>query len=175
MMNQHLEKSKFTNPSKQFFMALKLKRKDEMTEADIKQLVDINKIVDLTVAYTWIIDHGPREKLKEIFTDDATFIIDVRHLNGIEAIINKIEGTLGRLSASQHIISNHQVTINGNTATSNCYLHAQHTLLGTEGGDNYVLAGRYLDKLIRTDSGWRIAERKLGLDWIEGNPKVVGR
>ena len=145
-----------------------------MSEKPIDQLEEKQKIVDLTIAYTWIIDHGPRERLREIFTENAVFIIDTRHLNGIDEIRGKIERTLGGLSASQHIVSNHQVSIDGNTATSRCYLHAQHTLNGTEGGDNYVMAGRYIDKLIQVGDEWRIIERKLILDWTEGNPKVLG-
>ena len=146
-----------------------------MTEMQSGQLVDTQKIVDLTIAYTWIIDHGPREKLREIFTEDAAFIIDIKNYNGIDEIISKIDRTLGGLSASQHIISNHRVLIDGDNATCSCYLHAQHALHGTEGGDNYVMAGRYIDKLIRIDGEWRICERELMLDWTEGNPKVLAR
>ena len=57
----------------------------------VTQLVDRQKITDLTIKYAWIIDQGPREKLREIFTEDAVFTIDVRKLNGIDAIINKID------------------------------------------------------------------------------------
>ena len=146
-----------------------------MSEKQIHRLEEKQKIVELTIAYTWIIDHGPRERLREIFTENAVFIIDTRHLNGIDEIRGKIERTLGGLSASQHIVSNHQVSIDGDTATSRCYLHAQHTLNGTEGGDNYVMAGRYIDKLVRVDSEWRIAERQLMLDWTEGNNRVLAR
>ena len=130
---------------------------------------------EMCIRDRWIIDHGPRERLREIFTEDAVFIIDTRHLNGIDEIRGKIERTLEGLSASQHIVSNHQVSIDGDTATSRCYLHAQHTLNGTEGGDNYVMAGRYIDKLVRVDSEWRIAERQLMLDWTEGNNRVLAR
>ena len=146
-----------------------------MTEMQSDHLVDKQKIVDLTIAYTWIIDRGPREKLREIFTEDAAFIIDIKNYNGIDEIISKIERTLGGLSASQHLISNHQVVIDGENATCRCYLHAQHTLHGTEGGDNYVMAGRYVDTLVRIDGEWRICERELMLDWTEGNPKVLAR
>jgi len=65
--------------------------------------------------------------------------------------------------------------IDGDNATCSCYLHAQHTLHGTQGGDNYVMAGRYVDKLIRVGTEWRIVERELVLDWVEGNPKVLAR
>ena len=91
---------------------------------------------------------------------------------GLPAIIEKVRNALGPLDASQHIVSNQQVTIDGDTATCRCYLHAQHTLRGTEGGDNFVIAGRYDDELIRTDDGWRITFRKLSRDWVEGNPGI---
>ena len=147
--------------------------RDTVMETQIDQLVDKQKIIDLTIAYTWIIDRGPREKLREIFTEDAAFIIDIKTYNGIDAIIDKIDRTLGDLSASQHIISNQQVSIEGDNATCSCYLHAQHTLHGTEGGENYIMAGRYVDTLIRMDGEWRIAERRLMLDWTEGNLEVL--
>ena len=146
-----------------------------MSEQQIDRLEEKQKIVDLTIAYTWIIDQGPRERLREIFTKDAVFIIDTRHLNGLDEIRGKIDRTLGGLSASQHIVSNHQVSIDGDTATSRCYLHAQHTRNGTEGGENYVMAGRYIDKLVRVDSQWRITERQLMIDWTEGNNEVLAR
>ena len=63
----------------------------------------------------------------------------------------------------------------GDTATCRCYLHAQHTLHGTPGGDNFIIAGRYVDDLVRTADGWRITHRVLHFDWNEGNPKVTGR
>ena len=46
-------------------------------------------------------------------------------------------------------------------------------LRGTEGGDNYIIAGRYDDRVVRTPDGWRIAHRVLTVDWTEGNPAVV--
>ena len=66
-----------------------------MTEKQVNQLEEKQKIIDLTIAYTWIIDRGPRENLQEVFTEDAVFIIDTRHLNGIDEIRGKIERTLG--------------------------------------------------------------------------------
>jgi hypothetical protein len=54
-------------------------------------------------------------------------------------------------------------------------LHAQHVLPGTTGGEQFIVAGRYLDKLVRTEDGWRIAERTLDAMWTAGNAAVIAR
>ena len=143
---------------------------DELTD-----LLDKQAIIDLTIAYGWFLDHGPRERLREVFTEDALAIYVGEPFEGIDEIISKVDGALGRLSISQHIISNQQVTLNGDSATCRCYLHAQHTVYGHEGGENFVMAGRYIDDVVRTEAGWRIKRRELVIDWTEGNPKVTGR
>jgi 3-phenylpropionate/cinnamic acid dioxygenase small subunit len=150
------------------------------TETSLQGIQDRQAIVDLTIAYAWIIDHGPRDRLTEIFTSDVVFTLrDIRgegserQFDGIDDVIAKIDGSLGRLSISQHLISNQQVELDGESATCGCYLQAQHTLRGTEGGDNYIMAGRYLDDVVRTDAGWRIARRLLIIDWLDGNPEVL--
>ena len=154
----------------------------------LQQIQDRQAIVDLNIGYAWVIDHGPRAGLREIFTEDVAFTIRElgvdpdggstyrdNVINGVDDVIAKIDGSLGRLSISQHLVSNQQVEIDGNNARCRCYLHAQHTLHGTEGGDNFIMAGRYLDQLTRTDAGWRISQRELIIDWTEGNPKVLRR
>ncbi len=147
---------------------------DPTASFDPQAFLDRQAIVDLTIAYGWLLDHGPRSDLDQVFTPDAHANYGGVEFDGLEAIIAKIESSLGRLSISQHLISNQQVSIDGDSATCRCYLQAQHTLRGTEGGDNYIMAGRYFDDLERTPDGWRITKRVLVIDWTEGNPKVVG-
>ena len=140
----------------------------------LKEMQDRQEIIDLTIAYGWLLDHGPRERLDTVFTPDA--VADYMGLicEGLPSILEKVTSALGPLDASQHIVSNQLVTIDGDTATCKCYLHAQHTVYGLEGGENMVIAGRYEDELVRTPDGWRIAFRKLISDWTEGNPNVRG-
>ena len=52
-------------------------------------------------------------------------------------------------------------------------MHAQHVKLGVPGGELYVIAGHYLDELVRTPEGWRIAHRTLRETWHEGNIEVL--
>ncbi|MEM7287036.1 MAG: nuclear transport factor 2 family protein [Actinomycetota bacterium] len=144
-----------------------------MSEEVLRTMLDTQEIVDLTIAYGWILDHGPRSDLDQVFTPDAVAIYGGQRFDGLPAIIEKVEASLGHLTVSQHIVANQQVAIDGDTATCRCYLHAQHTKRGTEGGDNYIVAGRYIDDLVRTAEGWRITHRILDVDWTDGNLAVV--
>ncbi len=132
-------------------------------------------IVDLAVAYTWALDAQQLEDLRAVFTPDATADLLGVHCEGIEAIIARIGRPLSRLDATQHLVGNHQVRVDGDTATHRCQLQAQHVKRGTSGGDNYIMGGMYDDALVRTGEGWRITHRTLTLVWTQGNPAVVGR
>lgn len=141
----------------------------------LQDLLDREAIVDLTIAYGWILDHGPRSRLDEVFTQDAVadYMGDV--FEGLDAIVEKVDDALGRLTISQHLVSNQQVELDGDRARCRCYLQAQHTVRGAEGGENFIMAGRYEDEVVRTPDGWRISHRRLTIDWTEGNPGVTGR
>lgn len=130
-------------------------------------------ITDLAIDYTWSLDQHEFERLRNIFQPDATFNIAGVPFVGIESIIAKISASLSPLDDSQHLISNHQITVNGDTATARCYLQAQHVRRAAEGGPNFIFAGRYEDDLVRTPEGWRIAKRSLIHMWTEGNPAVT--
>jgi quinol monooxygenase YgiN len=68
------------------------------------------------------------------------------------------------------MVSNHQVTIDGDTASGRCYLQAQHVTRAAGRDHNYIVAGTYVDRYKRTDAGWRIAWRNLRVTWTEGSP-----
>ncbi len=37
----------------------------------LQEMQDRQEIIDLTIAYAWLLDHGPRERLDTVFTEDA--------------------------------------------------------------------------------------------------------
>ena len=40
-------------------------------EDALQEILDRQEIIDLTIAYGWLLDHGPRERLDTVFTKDA--------------------------------------------------------------------------------------------------------
>ncbi len=138
----------------------------------MSELQDRQEIMDLTIAYTWALDMREFELLRNIFLPEATALL-VDERIGVDSIIERVRSALEPLDASHHLIGNHQVTVDGDRATCRCYLQAQHVRQGTQGGSNYIFAGRYEDNLVRTAAGWRIARRTLVRVWSDGNPAVV--
>jgi SnoaL-like domain len=144
-----------------------------ITDPLLQEILDEKAIIDTTIAYTWAIDNRDWDILRtRVFLPDATASLVSEH-EGVESIIARIEAALRPLDASQHMISNHQIVIDGDTATSRCYLQAQHIRRAAEGSPNYIVAGIYADNFIRTPTGWKIKHRTLTVLWTEGNQKVV--
>jgi ketosteroid isomerase-like protein len=136
---------------------------------------DERAIIDLTVAYAWALDTRQFADLRQVFAEDAVGDLAGQHCEGLDAITARIERPLSRLDVTQHVVTNHQVTVDGDTATCRCYLVGQHVKKGTDGGDTFIMAGVYDDELRRTADGWRIVHRTLTVTWTDGNPAVIGR
>ncbi len=136
---------------------------------------DRQAIVDLTIAYTWALDTRDFDELRNVFAADATAMLRGVECIGADAIITRISGALLRLDASQHLIGNQQVLLDGDSATCRCQLQSQHVKFNTEGGDNFLIGGVYEDRCERRPEGWRIVHRVMRQVWAEGNPAVVAR
>ena len=130
-------------------------------------------IIDLTIAYCWALDTRDWAALDNVFTPDAYAELGLPVSHGIDAIKDRVSSALGMLDDSQHMVTNQQVILDGDTATCRTYLHAQHIRRAAPGGPNFIIAGRYEDSLVRTSAGWRIAQRRLVVMWREGNIAVV--
>lgn len=137
------------------------------------ELADRAAITDLTIAYCWALDRHAWDELDDVFSCDFTAELASPTLRGVEAIKARVAQALEPLDDSQHMVTNHQIVIAGDTATCRCYLQAQHVRRDVDGGDNFMVAGRYEDTLVRTADGWRINHRRLVSMWRQGNPVVL--
>jgi 3-phenylpropionate/cinnamic acid dioxygenase small subunit len=143
---------------------------------DSDDLVDRQAIVDVCASYALSLDSRDWVRLRTCFTEDA--VADYGGIGaseGYEAIETTCRAALEPLSASQHLLGNHLVRLEGDGADSTCYFQAQHVMDGLSDGTQYVVAGRYDDRFVRTSSGWRISHRTLSVMWTSGNPAVLER
>lgn len=139
-----------------------------MDTGDSDRASQEREIIDLTVRYAWAIDDRCFAELGEVFAPDAT--ADYGRMgvfHGLEAITEAVAGALARFDRTQHIVSNHQVTIDGERARGRCYFQAQHVAIDSGAERNHMVAGSYLDEFRRTGAGWRIASRTLRVTWRE--------
>ncbi len=141
----------------------------------VRSMEDRQAIVDVCTNYALALDSRDWPLLRTCFTDDAVADYGGPANEGYEAIEQTCRAALEPLVASQHLLGNHLVAVDGDQAGSTCYFQAQHVMEGLPGGTHYIVAGRYDDELVRTPSGWRITHRTLTVLWTSGNPEVLSR
>jgi hypothetical protein len=145
-----------------------------MSSQLLSQISDQLEITDVLNRYSRALDGRDWALLESVFTPDA--VVEYGEYGstniGPVEVGEHCAGGLEGLDCNQHLLSNIAVEINGDEATSRCYLHAQHVFAGAPGGDFYFLGGGYEDDLVRTDDGWRIKHRRLTVLWADGNPDV---
>lgn len=141
--------------------------------AEIAALLDRHAVVDLTVHYCWALDHRRFDDLSDVFAADGTADYgSIGIVRGPAAIGLACATSLSPYDRTQHSVTNHQVDLDGDRGTSRCYFRAQHTRVSASGDVNHVVAGSYLDEVVRTPGGWRIAARVLRVTWRSGTPPL---
>jgi 3-phenylpropionate/cinnamic acid dioxygenase small subunit len=139
---------------------------------ELQQLVDRAEISDLLAAYSTAIDTQDWAGLAAVFTPDAECDYGtLGNPHGPDEIAGLVSRTLTGLDATQHLVGNVVVHVDGDRATAECYLIAQHV----RGDRHYLLGGRYSDRVVRTPQGWRIAHRTLHRGWATGDRSVLAR
>ncbi|GAA3433309.1 nuclear transport factor 2 family protein [Kutzneria kofuensis] len=130
-------------------------------------------IVETCTRMAWLADQRRWEELVEQFTDDVA--VDYTSLNGGAPV--RVRGRdlvagwragLSGFDATQHLVSNHLVAIDGDTAVVTAAFQATHVLPNQRGGPIWRIGGDYRYELVRAD-GWRISAVTMTMTWSEGN------
>lgn len=136
---------------------------------------DRNAIVDLLNLYALAVDSQQWDLFDLIFTPDivAEYTGSIRY-EDLESFKRGFALIHEPLVGSLHVMSNHQVRIDGDGAHSLVYGHYRLIRnLSPGGGDHWEAGGWYDDHLVRTSEGWRIDRRSNRNSWWAGNPFVL--
>lgn len=141
----------------------------------LRDLIDRQEITALLNRYGTSLDDRDWDRLRTCFTPDATADYDPNapDFEGYSAIEKLCRSMLQPLDASQHLIGSHEIEIDGDAATSRCYIRAQHIKRNCNGGHLFEIGGYYRDELTRCKDGWRIHKRQMVVTWQDGNPRVL--
>lgn len=144
---------------------------------DLRQINDRIEIDELLARYSRALDFRQFEELEGIFTPDGEFDAGgLGHPHGPAAIREMIEGTIGGLDSTQHLVGKSIIEFSedGNSAEVHTYLISQHIRESAPGPvKHYFLGGEYADRVVRTADGWRIAYRRLDRMWKQGDRAVI--
>lgn len=139
----------------------------EGLEARVQWLVDREAIRELTAAYTRRVDEGDFAAWAELFTEDGVYITPERRVPKAELAAFGAE-ILKDYSICQHLLGQHAITIDGDTARGRIYYAGFHVLRGGDPGRHADIGGWYFHSYRRTPQGWRFAKVGGRLVWASG-------
>jgi 3-phenylpropionate/cinnamic acid dioxygenase small subunit len=126
------------------------------------------------------IDTRDWELYRSVFTDDIELDYSsyrpgsVGHMRADDWVARGSVLFTG-LDATQHCLYNPLVSVAGDVADLTMYVQAEHFLTNADGDNWFTLGGYYRDRLVREESGWKIAEKKLVVTWNRGNRNILAQ
>lgn len=146
---------------------------DVQLKEQVEWLVNRAKISDLLHSFASALDTKDVKTYVNNYTEDGVLELPNPSKPGATFRVKREEmvdfvsnGLLNAYSVTQHISSNHQISIIGNTATSRSYLQAVHVRETPD--DHWDVGGWYDCKLTKTASGWKFNQVKLSAVWLSG-------
>ena len=144
---------------------------EQPTEPMVQEIADRLAIEAVLTRYAWALDTREFDRLDEVFTPDAE--LDYTTAGGIKGSYPEVKAWLTKVlpffPAYQHLVTNQEITIDGDTATSRAGFYNPMGHDRTDGTRVYFhCGGEYRDQLVRTSEGWRIKNRFEQTIWMDG-------
>jgi ketosteroid isomerase-like protein len=136
------------------------------------------EIIDTCTRMAWCIDGRDWAGLTGLLADRV--MVDYSSTFGDPAVevsarsfVRTLSSVLDHLTATQHLVASHVVTMDGDGAICMSSVQATHLLDNGTGDSLWTAAGRYTMALARTPEGWRIAGVTFSQAWATGNREVM--
>jgi hypothetical protein len=136
---------------------------------------DILALRRLTDDYGSTVDNRDGDGFAGVFTPDGELAVyepgeDEPSLvyTGYDELVSVIE-LVKAFTTTMHLMANHQVDIDGDTATGMVYGLSLHLTESGGRGVDTLMVMKYRDRYARTDKGWKIARRDVLRQWTEYN------
>ncbi len=138
---------------------------------DLQALADRLEIEDVLTRYAWAIDKKQFDELDGVFTPDAQ--LDYTSSGGEAGAYPDVKAWLAKVlphfPAYQHLVTNKDITIDGDGATSRSEFYNPMVMAQRDGSTSiFFVGGEYHDDLVRTPNGWRITNRVEKSIWTDG-------
>lgn len=139
---------------------------------DSRAVTDIVEIQQLLATYVYAIDAKDFDALDRVFTPDATFDYSVTggETGDYARIKPWLEKALAPFPVTQHLIGLPLIRLDGDRATARTMLFNPMQLARPGGGHLFFVGATYVDDLVRTAQGWRIARRAEADPWMKDAP-----
>jgi len=137
---------------------------------DIQRLLDRAAIHDVHTRYYQGIDQGKQDQVRSCFTEDVQAFYDGRApVKGIEALMASFLAFKNQKSGEWKVTTHFMGNLNFKMLEADVAETETNAIaflvLGREKDQLAMRSLRYLDRLRRMESGWRISVRQHTLDW----------
>ena len=136
-------------------------------------MADREDIIERINLYGFAMDTQRWDLFDRIFTEDCDADYgETSHWTDRESFKADFGSFHELFDATQHVMTNHLVEVNGDRASAHTY--GSWRLVRHGAGDPPVWdgTGYYDDRLVRTEGGWRIDQRVCRVVFWTGNPRV---
>lgn len=131
----------------------------------IQQMLDRAAIREVLLRYAHGVDRQDLPLVESCFVPGAAYQGSLG-TGTFEEALDALRERIQRYKSTMHLIGNHFIELDGDTAKSETYTIAYHLTEEVE-GEPIVLtvAVRYLDDMLRYDGDWRIESRVVQPEW----------
>lgn len=138
-----------------------------MHEDRLQTLIDRADIIDLFSRYAAAIDQRDAARYRSCFTDEVDIETSGTRIEGgrAEEWVELALRAVGVFEGTQHVITNHLITLEGDEAECIATLQAQHWNADV----TVAVGGQYTTRLRRTGSEWRIARLEMTVAWARSS------
>lgn len=145
-----------------------------------EELVDRARITGHVLKYATGIDRHQWDLYRSIFADEI--VMDFSSWSGQPAVpmaaddwVAGVRATLEPFDATQHVLTNFVVEVNGDAASCTCYMAAHHHLVTGDLREMHSIGGYYEHQLKRDGDGWLIHHTRLNVTWEMGDRGLFER
>jgi SnoaL-like domain len=145
--------------------------------SDLRQIIDRTHIIDVANRYASGLDRRDWQLLRSIFTDEIDMEFGSVGIRSgryeADRWVRNSEVLFAGFGPTQHTLTNHAVTIDGDAAHTTVYMQAEHFIVEDAPADNrWTIGGWYEHDLERRGDGWLIHRMALYMTWQTGNREL---
>lgn len=140
----------------------------------IEDVVAEAAIRDVHIRYCRANDRRDEELMRSCFHPDA--VIELHEELNVDAFIEMGRAVLGMYSVTWHNTGNQLVEVRGDDAWAEHYTTSTHRIAASAEGPerDFSVFGRYIDRMEKRGGEWRIARRKMLVDFTRTDPVPAG-
>lgn len=130
---------------------------------------DRTEILECLARFALALDQRDHAAMKDLMTPDVV----AYGASGPEAVVARVHAHLGGVGPTQHLLGNHRVTVDADTARSLTYARVHHQGAGPMEGSFFECMGEYDDQWRRTEDGWKLSRRAFDMQIQLGDFAVL--